>query len=114
MPGAIGTGGYIFVAPPPLVAFTTDPTLADPTLAYMSDPGYLNSPVLRSVGNSDASARMTGLQSGYRMLVQPPSPIPAFVSSIARSVGATFVPPSTSSSSVATSLPLNSDTRFMF
>jgi len=49
MPGAIGTGGYIFVAPPPLVAFTTDPTLADPTLAYMSDPGYLTSPVLRSV-----------------------------------------------------------------
>ena len=68
MPGAIGTGGYIFVAPPPLVAFTTDPTLADPTLAYMSDPGYLTSPVLRSVGNSDASARMTGLRSGYRML----------------------------------------------
>lgn len=46
--GAIGTGGYFFVPPEPLVAFTTNPALADPTLAYMNDPGYLTAPVLSS------------------------------------------------------------------
>lgn len=38
--GAIGTGGYIFLAEPPLYNFSVDESLVDITLAYLQVPGY--------------------------------------------------------------------------
>ncbi len=38
--GALGSGGFIFLAAPPLYNFTVDPTIADVTLGYLDVPGY--------------------------------------------------------------------------
>lgn len=40
LPGAVGTGGLIWLAPAPLISYTTDANLADASLAYMDIPGY--------------------------------------------------------------------------
>jgi hypothetical protein len=38
--GTVGTGGFIFLTAPPLYNFSQDPSIVDPTLSYMSVPGY--------------------------------------------------------------------------
>lgn len=53
--GQLGTGGFIFLTPPPLFDFTTDPTISDASLGYLGLPNY----------TSMSPSTLAGFEPGY-------------------------------------------------